>query len=410
MSATGSSPKRWRFACVYVLANIGAATCFVPLIGLLLPQRAAMLDDDASARLLSWILLSGAIVASAANIAAGRLSDWAMTRHGSRVPLIALGFAATLGTFVALAIAENATALLAAFLLFQLCFNLFFAPFNALAADHVDDAIKGRVFGMMGLAIPLAQTATVAIVTMDIRGLPLRLVFIALVATLALLPLLLVGRRWAGPPIAPQTLEAGTLAPPSDPYRRRDFVLVWAGRLLVQCAAVAMGSYLFVHIGSVAVRAGDSGAEERWFADLSLIMLVAGVFVGIAIGQWSDRTLRRRRFLSSTALLVGLGCALLAVGDSWPTIALGYTIFAAGIAGFQAIDGAVIAQLIGGADRRAARLGLMNLTNTLPSLFVPALALLMGQGGQAVTTWLFAGAACAAAITAALASRIKTIA
>jgi MFS family permease len=410
VNATESLPKPWRFAIVYVLANIGAATFFVPLIGLLLPQRAAMFDDDASARLLSWILLSGAIVASAANIAAGWLSDWAMTRHGSRVPLIALGFAATLGSFMALAIAENATALMAAFLLFQLCFNLFFAPFNALAADHVDDAIKGRVFGMMGLAIPLAQTATVAIVAIDIPGLSLRLAFIAALATLALLPLLFVGRRWAGPSIAPQMIDVGTLNPSSDPDRRRDFVLAWTGRLLVQCAAVAMGSYLFVHIATVAERAGDSGAEERWFADLSLIMLVAGVVVGVVIGQWSDRVSRRCPFLCATALLVGLGCALLAVGENWPSVALGYTIFAVGIAGFQAIDGAVIAQLIGAADRRAARLGLMNLTNTLPSLFVPALALLMGQGGQAVTTWLFAGAACAAAITAALASRIKSIA
>ncbi len=402
--------RRWYFAFIYVLANVGAAICFVPLIGLLLPQRTTLLDGDAGAQLLGWTLLSGAIVASGSNIVAGWLSDRAMVRHQSRMPLVTLGFAATLCSFGAIAAAESPAGLMAAFLLFQLCFNLFFAPFNALAADHVDDAIKGRVFGLMGLAVPVAQSATVAIVAMGIDGLAMRLGFVALLASLALMPLLLIGQRLAGPPIASRIITSEETAALTEPDIRRDFVLAWLGRLLVQYAAIAVGSYLFLHLTTVVLQAGLAGKEEGWFAALSMIMLVAGLSVGVVIGQWSDRAARRLPFLCIGALLVGLGCAILAMGESWFAIMLGYALFAVGIAGFQAIDGAVIAQLIGSGDRRASRLGLINLTNTLPSMMVPGLALSIGQGVQSATMWLFATAAGGAMVAALLATRIRTIA
>lgn len=396
-----------RFVLLYALANFGALLCFVPLIGLFLPQRAMMLAPDHGVRLISWILLWGAVGSSIANFAAGWMSDRLMNRHRSRLPMVAAGLLATLASFAALAAAATPQALVLAFLLFQICFNLLFSPFNALATDHVRDAMKGRVFGLLSLGLPLAQLAIVAIVALGVREMPMRLLLIAGVVSVTILPLLVLGRSAAGPPIPPRATSNsavgvaglfGTLT--------RDFALAWAGRLLVQCTAVAMSSYLLVHLSDPA-RAG--GRAESWFSALALTALVSGLLVGVIIGRWSDKMARRRLFLQATTLLVALGCALVGLGYSWAATASGYALFAVGLTGFLTVDGAVVAELVGREGDRGAQLGIMNLTNTLPALIVPLLALLLDGAGLDVTVWLFLCLSAGAIMTAALASMMRTI-
>lgn len=396
-----------RFVLLYAIANVGAFLCFVPLIGLFLPQRALLLAPDQGVRLISWILLWGAVGSSIANFGAGWLSDRWMRQHGSRLPMVAAGLLATLVSFAGLAAATTPTALVLAFLLFQMCFNLLFAPFSALATDHVDDAMKGRVFGLLSLGLPLAQLAIVAIVALGIRDMPSRLLVIAVAVIVAILPLLLFGRSAAGAPIAP-TAEAN--APVDGPALssalKRDFRLAWAGRLLVQCTAVATASYLLVHLSD---RGRAAERAEAWFSDLALTGLVAGLLVGVAVGRWSDRVAKRRVFLQATALLVASGCALVGLGQSWMAIATGYALFAVGLTGFLTIDGAVVAELVGREGNRGVQLGVMNLTNTLPALMVPLLALVLDGLGLDVTVWLYLSLAAGAVMTAALVSMMRTI-
>ncbi len=407
MSGREVVPGANRFVLLYALANFGALLCFVPLIGLFLPQRAMMLAPDQGVRLISWILLWGAIGSSIANFVAGWVSDRLMSRHGGRLPMVAAGLLATIASFGALAAAATPQALVLAFLLFQICFNLLFSPFNALATDHVPDTMKGRVFGLLSLGLPLAQLAIVAIVALGIRDMPSRLLLIAIAVSVTILPLLIFGRSAAGPLIPPRDTASIAVGVASRfGNLTRDFALAWSGRLLVQCTAVATSSYLLVHL-SDPVRAGDRA--ESWFSALALTALVSGLLVGVVIGRWSDKMARRRVFLQATALLVAFGCALVGVGYSWATTASGYALFAVGLTGFLTIDGAVVAELIGREGDRGAQLGIMNLTNTLPALVVPLLALLLDSAGLDVTVWLFLCLSAGAIVTAVLASMMRTI-
>ena len=407
MTQQEAQPRIGRFMALYALANVGAFLCFVPLIGLFLPQRALAVAPDTGVRLLSWILLAGAVGSSLANLVAGWISDRLIGRQRSRLPMVSAGLVLTLGSFVALALAVTPLTLMAAFLLFQICFNMLFAPFNALAADHIDDAMKGRAFGLLSLALPCAQLSVVAIVGLEIQGVADRLALVALLVAVAFLPLLLLGRAAAGPVIAPAAIAD------DQPYThesvagvKADFVRAWIARLLIQCAAVAAGSYLLVHLA----QAGRAGREaESWFAALSLMALIIGPLVGLLVGRWSDAAARRRPFLWVTALLVMLGAAALGVSDGWQAVATGYAIFAVGLTGFITIDGALIAQLVGQGGKRGLRLGLMNLTNTLPSLLVPVVALLANRQGDSITEPLFLFVACGALIAAMLVASIRTI-
>lgn len=408
---TAADEAQRRFSRAYALANVGAFICFIPLIGLLLPQMTLAVAPADGARLFSWVLLAGAIGASVGNIAAGTLSDFLLPAHGSRLPLVALGLTATLVSFSTLALATTPSSLVGAFILFQLCFNLLFAPFNALATDYVPDAMKGRLFGLLSLSLPLAQLMIFAIVALPLPTTPQRLLLIAMLALVAFVPLLLSLARGRAPPLlaAAASPVASKAVCAMAKSSRRDFAFVWMARLLVQCAAVAAGSYLYLHLTQIAGSGNSDATVEQWMGHLSLVSLAAGLTVGVALGRWSDGLARRRPFLLLTSLLVGLGCALIGTSNEWVVIAMGYGLFAVGLTGFLTVDGAVVAQIVGRGEGRGANLGLMNLTNTLPALIIPALMLTIENIAAASAADLFVCVATGAVAGALLMTGIRTI-
>lgn len=399
-----------RFTLAYVTANIGAFLYFVPLISLLLPRRMAELDPAQSLVMTSWALLAGAVAASLAHIFAGALSDRMMMRFGSRMPMILLGLLATNASFPALASAATTYDLILAFALFQACFNMMFAPLGALVTDHVADADKGRMFGFLNLALPVGQGSIFLVAQSEVKSMGGILGVIALAASLCLLPLLLHSQLWRGGSTAG---EAIIVAPQGKLGGKRtvsrDFALAWGARLLVQCASVAVGSYLFLFLTGLEVPDHADNSASRWFGQLSLSAALLGVIAGWAIGHLSDHIGRRRPFLWFSALAVAGGCAVMASATGRLQLNLGFAMFTIGLAAFLTIDGALVAQLVGTSPNRAFLLGILNLTNTLSGVIIPSITIAMGQLAGGTTVWLFAISAVGAFVAAGLAANIKTI-
>ncbi|QJQ32607.1 MFS transporter [Sphingomonas lacunae] len=399
-----------RFALAYVCANVGAFLCFVPLISLMLPRRMAELDPAASLVSTSWALLAGAVAASLANIVGGAVSDRVMVRYGTRMPMIAFGLVATFAAFPALARATTAADLVLAFMLFQVCFNLMFAPLGALATDYVADEDKGRMFGLLNLALPMGQGAIFLVALSGVTSLGPILLVIALVATLCLLPLLLQTHIWRCPQPDPEArLNFGQIDLPCARTVSWDFARAWMARLLVQCASVAVGSYLFLLLAGLPETSRSEGLASQWFGQLSLLGAVLSVIAGWSIGYLSDRIGRRRPFLWLSALAVAGGCAVIAGAEGRLQLDLGFALFSVGLAAFLTIDGALVAQLVGNSPNRAFLLGILNLTNTLSGVIIPAMTIAMGQATGAASGWLFAAAAAGALLAALLALMIRTI-
>ncbi len=404
-----TGPAR-RFAWVYATANVGAFLCFVPLIGLLLPRRMAELDPATSLVSLSWALLCGAVAASLANLAGGAISDRVVVRFGSRLPLIAFGLVATCLSFLPVALAANPPQLVAAFVLFQLCFNLMFAPLAALVTDYIADADKGRMFGLLNLALPISQGSIFLIASSGATALPQGLALIVPVIIVLFLPLLL-GSRAGTARRLPEMHRADAAPASGHPLTvTRDFLFAWTARLLVQCASVAVSSYLFLHLSGLVPQGEGLGDDpERWFGQLSLLSALIGVIAGWGIGLASDRIGRRRPFLWVSALAVAAGCLAIATATGRWQVDTGFALFAAGLAGFLTIDGALVAQLVGRAPNRAFLLGVLNLTNTVPGIAVPALTIAVGQMADAASALLFTAVALCAACAAGLAAMIRTV-
>ena len=93
-----------RFIFLYAIANIGSSIAFLPLLVLLLPARvAAMSGPHQDVRVMSVLLLIGAVVASLANILGGAVGDRWLKRTGSRRGLIAIGLAGVIASYAGFA-------------------------------------------------------------------------------------------------------------------------------------------------------------------------------------------------------------------------------------------------------------------------------------------------------------------
>lgn len=398
VSATGPHIRMAEW--LYGLAYLGIFLAFIPLLILLLPRRVEAIAGHADLPSLSWLLLIGGVVASISHILAGMASDRWLLRYGSRRGLIAIGVGAMLMAYGGLGSARNLTSLGLALVIFQFALNLAFAPLGALLADYIPDARKGRIAGRLNATLPIS-IATVSLMSWFYPT-DSDAAFYAIGAAGALLmvPLLVLWPFGALQERTPVALPIAALPSP-----KRDFAIAATARLLVQLGAVVMTSYLYAYLASVAASGRISGIAETTAAigSLSLVATAAAIVASVSSGLFSDLQRIRRLPLAISALIIAGALLVLSMPPSWLVLVLAFAVFHAALASFLSLDTALVAQIVSGNKHRGALLGVMNLTNTLPSIIAPIAALLAIQNGglgQALPqlVLLSAGTALAAAL------------
>lgn len=391
----------------YAVANIGAFIAFIPLFAIILPAKAARIAGDGSLTLLSSALLAGAIMASCANIAAGWLSDRAMARWGSRRPLAVTGACLTLVSFEAIIGARTGLALVAAIIAFQFAFNLYFSPFVAMTADFVPDERKARVFGYLSAGLPMANLFVAGLTYAGLADTQDQMTAVAIAFGLLTFPLLL---KWSGGAALARPVATGS--PDAPAITRQDFIRAWLGRFILQFAAAVMTGYLYGYLANARTAGHFALPIDDAIGRLAAIAAVCSVSAGLLAGYLSDLFARRVPLLIATALMMAAGLAILVVATSLISITAGYTLVIGGLSAFLTVDGALVAQLVSGVRGRGYALGLMNLTNTIPSMLAPGLGLSIGvvAADQSMLDLLFGSAAASLVLGALILSRIRTIA
>ena len=390
----------------------------MPLFVLLLPRHVETFALENTANVLSWLLLSGGIVAGFANVAAGALGDHWVKRFGSRRGLIAIGTSMLFVAYVGLALAGSIASLFAAVVFFQIALNCCFSPLGALLADHFPDEVKGRLGGLLTAALPASSLLVVPIAFLypDDGALPFLLIGGLVVA--CLLPLLVT---WGlGPVIEidhPLPKNSIDLAqddnPVINPSLWADISLAWLSRILVQTGAAFVIGYIYLYLSVANLRQegwSDTGPSEV-LAALTAPSAVIAIVMTLIAGALSDRTRNRRIPLFAFACLFGAGMAILAMAGALAWFFVGYVVLQAALAAYLSVDTALIAQLVTGHPRRGLLLGVMNLSNTLPSIIVPVIALAAFNESEvgAILSGMFWAFALAALIAGALVLMIRSV-
>lgn len=350
-----------RFVLLYALAWAGGAIAYTPLLTILLPgQIADLAGQSAGVGWLARITLAGAVAASLGNITFGYLSDITGNRRG----WIAAGLLLSCALLPQIGAARSLSAAITAVVSWQLAVNMMLAPLAAWAGDMVPNRHKGMLGGLMAIA-PGAGALSGALVTHPalIPG-DQRLTLVAALVAACVLPVLLLTPRL--PELVPET---DAQAKPR-PDARRTVLEMWIARMAVQIAEATLFAYLLFWLRSLAPAIG-----ENQTARLFSVIMVLSIPVALAAGRWSDRLDRPIVPLAISALVSATGLAGMALARDLVFGMAAYGLFGLASAVFLSLHSSQTLRILPRPARRGRDLGLFNLTNTVPSLIMPWLAI-----------------------------------
>ena len=400
---------------LYVLSYLGAHLAFMPLLVLLLPRRVLAVAPDHTLTALSWLLLLGGVVASLAHIGAGAIGDFWFSRHGSRRAVICAGLLGLIASYGLLGLASTLPVLAAAMICFQLTFNLLFAPLGALMTDYVPNDRKGRVAGWLNAGLPLSTLMVTALARLDPDDGVGGFLSIAAIISGLTLPLLIV---WPFKlPSTARGYEDAVVNAPASQFDRHDLLLAAFARLLMQFGASLLVNYLFIYLTSLDASSQASGriaglpTATSAVGILTFCASVIAMVGAIAAGHRSDAQRQRRRPMMIAASISVLALILIANPTSWLMLVTAYVLFQASLSAYLAGDCALVAQLLGNHTRRGTYLGLMNLTNTLPAIIAPMLAIATSASASdaLALSRMITACALAAGAAAILIGRVRTV-
>ncbi|NYT40287.1 MFS transporter [Sphingomonas sp. R-74633] len=376
-----ASPGRG-FILLYALAYSGMFVSFMPFVMVLLPLKAAMAGGGHAVQLLSAGALGGAAVASVANVIFGALSDRTRRLRGTRRPWITVGLGVLCGSYGLLRVAADPVSLLIAVTCIQIGINMMFAPIAAVMADEIPDAQKGMVAALTGIAHPIGAMSAVLITLPGLGGDTVRYILLCLLFVAMTAPFLLLAREGAALPPPPPA--------PQRELRRFDFVLAWTSRILFQVAGNGLATYGFFYFLAVLDREDISktSVEASPIVATMTGSTIVAVMLTLLAGKLSDRILRRKPFLAAGAVGMAAGLSTMAFAKSWGVAAIGHAMAMSGLSVFLAIHSAMAMQLLPNPAHRGRDLGILNLTNTLPAMVAPLLALALAPEKTGYMVWL----------------------
>ena len=354
----------------YALAWAGGTIAYMPFLNLLLPLR---FSELAGAQDLNWLGLTailGAIAASLSNIAFGWLSDL----FPGRLRWSSAGIAGLALSYAAITKASTPAMLVVCVVIWQFSVNLYLAPLGAFAAEHVPDRHRGKLGGMLSWAPGISALSLLGIAQLP-GGFTAQVLAIPAIALVMFLPLVLLagrGRRAS-------SIDAAEPAPRSAP--RETLALFWLARFFVQISEALLFAFVFYFLRDLL--GGQLGVKD--YALINAGVYLAAIPVALAIGLASDRRGRRKGPLLAMVGVLAAGFGIMGASADPRLVIAAYVLCVIGSTVFLSLHSAFVMQYLPRRDRLGRDLGIINLTNTLPSIFGAPLALLV------VPAWGYSG-------------------
>jgi MFS family permease len=401
-----------RFIAIYAIAY---ATLWLALLTpaiISLALRVRQLAPGNAAQPISWVLMTGALVALVSNPVFGALSDRTQSRFGRRRPWLVGGMLCGCAALAVIGLAPTINIVLLGWCLAQLAYNAALAALVAIVPDRIPPAQRGTVVGILGVCMPVGQITGTYLVQELSFNTTWMLVVPGLIGVAGVLLLVLVlpegaAARQTAP--APRAREAQPAARGlSPPRNHRDFSWAWLSRVLFTTGSCFLQAYQpFLLIEKLGL---DPADVPRLIFRSTLVGAVMVVVWSLIAGRLSDRTGLRRPFVMAGSVIQGIGLWLIAASDSYTMLLLGVALTGMGHGVYEGVDLALVTDVLPDRDQHAAKdLGLLNVANTLPQVIAPLCApaiLAVSHGDYAL---LFAVAGAVAMLGAAVLVALKNV-
>ncbi len=349
----------------------------------------------------------GAIEGAAESVAAllKLVSGWWSDRAARRKPLVVAGYSLASAVRPLIGLAQSASQVLAIRVIDRIGKGIRGAPRDALIADSVDPAIRGRAFGFHRAADHAGAVVgpLIAFALLRWGGLELRTVFLLTIIPGALaVAALLWGVREA--PRSPQSPRSATTQPAETldlrtPLDRR----FWSFLAVLFLFTLGNSTDAFLLL-----RASQLGVQEAAVPILWAMLHVVKSLSSTPGGALSDRLGRKPLLVAGWLLYAAVYFCLGRAGAEWHVWAL-FAVYGIYFGLTEGVEKALVADLVP-ADRRGAAFGWYNLALGLGALPASLLfGLIWDRQGPAVAFSFGAALALAAAVGIALIVPSRTV-
>jgi len=342
--------------------------------GILLPQQITLLDPDPVRKVanLAVVMTISAFAAMLAQPIAGQISDRTRSRFGRRAPWMFLGSLAGGLSLVGLAFANSIVGIAIGWILVQVAYNFAQGPLSAIMPDRVPISRRGTFAALSGIGLMVGALGGQIVGSLFFNSIAMGYVCFA-VFSLVILTLFIVFNPDYSSREMPRTpfklgdfLRTFWVSPRQHP----DFFWAFTGRLLLYTGYFAVVGYqLFILTDYLGVE-----RPETVIPLLGIISLAGILLATVVSGPLSDKLGRRKIFVFSSSVLTGLALIF-----PWASPTLGAWMIMTFIAGlgfgmFQAVDTALMSEVLPSAKSFAKDLGVVNIAATLPQTLAPGVA------------------------------------
>lgn len=360
-----------------LLTQVGLFACFYAPVQLLIGLQASLVAHEQKELVLSIVTACGAIMAVLATPLFGALSDRTYSKYGRRSPWVLGGVLFGIFALMGLTVSWTLPAMVVSWVLAQGALNAALIAIYAVPTDSVRVEHRGEVGGWIGAGQNLGALVGVILVAGCTRFLPGYAGIVAGYVTLALFVFICMipylwdaNDRFLGARREPITVKEFIKRFWISPRKYPDFVWTWWSRLLIFIPFQTIVVYLLYYLEDVI----------HYPHPTTGVLILSGIFgvltmlTAFITGYVADYTMRYRRLIFISAVVMGAGSLILAFLQSW-----NWTLFAAVLIGighgmFIAVTFAFTTRVLPPTDDYGRELGVFNIAGTLPT----ALAVLFG--------------------------------
>ncbi|MCD2497604.1 MULTISPECIES: MFS transporter [Microbacterium] len=364
-------------------ANFAIFLIWGAVPGVLLPHQIELLFPESKVATFAVIATVGALCALVAQPVAGQLSDRTRSKYGRRAPWMMLGVFGGGLALVGLAFANSFVGILIAWCLVQIAYNFAQGPLSAVLPDRVPIARRGTFAALSGVGLMAGALGGQIVGSLLFNSLTAGYIIFAVFAfvVIGLFVLLNPDRPSTNFEREPFSLRdfIGTFW--VNPIKHPDFFWAFTGRLLLYTGYFGVTGYQLYILGDYL----GIAEPQTVIPLLGIVGLVGTIIATVISGPLSDRVGRRKPFVFGSSVVMGLALALPWFWPTYESWLIMTAVIGFGFGMFQAVDTALMSQVLPSAKSFAKDLGVVNIAATLPQTFAPgfagAIVLVFGYAG-----------------------------
>jgi len=353
-------------------ANLGIFLIWGAVPGILLPQQVTLIDPAHKVANLTIVMTISAFAAMLAQPIAGQLSDRTRSRLGRRAPWIFLGVLAGGLSLIGLAFANSIVGVAIAWVLVQVCYNFAQGPLSAVMPDRVPLSRRGTFAALSGIGLMVGALGGQIIGSLFFNSLAVGYLFFAAFSLVALTLFIVFNPDHSSKdvPLEPFGFSDFLRTFWVSPRQHPDFFWAFTGRLLLYTGYFAVtGFQLYILTDYLGIK------EPQTVIPLIGVISLAGILIATVIsGPLSDKLGRRKIFVFASSVVTGLALVFPWVSPTLTSWMIMTFIAGLGFGMFQAVDTALMSQVLPSATSFAKDLGVVNIAATLPQTLAPGVA------------------------------------